>query len=265
MIIRDEILIPQLPTRKMRKLYVYLPPEYDYSDEHYPVLYMFDGHNVFYDKDATYGKSWGMAKYLRKNNPALIVVAVECNHEGHNRLSEYSPWDFEFRDSGPIKGKGEIYMDWLVDELKPWVDETFRTKPEREYTYISGSSMGGLMTVYALTAYNEVFSKGAALSPSLWVSGQGINDLIKGTKFKWPTQLYMNYGSEEMGNHKRIRNALKKTAGQLMDKGVYVCMHIVPGGYHCEASWEQQMPIFMNCLGIESRPTRRKQNYPKYK
>ena len=70
-------------------------------------------------------------------------------------------------------------MDWLVGELKPWVDATFRTKTEREFTYVSGSSMGGLMTVYAVTAYNDVFSKGAALSSSLWVSGTGINDMIK--------------------------------------------------------------------------------------
>ena len=258
MIIKEEIMIHELPTQDMRRLYIYLPPEYEYSDEYYPVLYMFDGHNVFYDRDATYGKSWGMEKYLQRANPALIIVAVECNHEGNRRLSEYSPWDFDFKSSGFIEGCGRIYMDWLINELKPWIDHEFRTKAGRESTFICGSSMGGLMSVYAVTAYNHVFSKAAALSPSLWVAPNDVNQMIRDTNFMLPTQVYMSYGSEEMGNHKRIRNALKKASGSLMDRGVYVCMHIVPGGQHCEACWEQQVPMFMECLDIKNRPVRRR-------
>ena len=91
MIIVRKIQIPQLPTQKPRRLYVYLPKEYNLSDRRYPVLYMFDGHNVFYDSHATYGKSWGMKEYLEKTRLPLIVVGVECNPEGYKRISEYSP------------------------------------------------------------------------------------------------------------------------------------------------------------------------------
>ena len=253
MILKNQITIPALSGDVPRRIYVYLPPDYEESAEFYPVLYMFDGHNVFYDEDATYGKSWGMKEYLEQENPALIVVAVECNHKGNRRLCEYSPWNFQDNRYGRIDGVGRIYMDWLTEELKPRIDADFRTKPEREFTAVCGSSMGGLMTVYALTAYNHIFSKGAALSPSLWCGTQKILNLIRRTSFAEEMILYMDYGSVEMENHTGTRNALKRTAGAFIDQGVYTCLRIVPGGEHCEACWEQQIPVFMTCLGIKGR------------
>ncbi|MDY2628458.1 MAG: alpha/beta hydrolase-fold protein [Lachnospiraceae bacterium] len=253
MILKDNITIPALSGDVPRRIYIYLPPEYEQSQEFYPVLYMFDGHNVFFDEDATYGKSWGMKEYLEQENPALIVVAVECNHKGNRRLCEYSPWSFHDKRFGSVEGVGKIYMDWLTGELKPLIDSEFRTIPEREATAICGSSMGGLMTVYAVTAYNHIFSKGAALSPSLWCGPQKILNLIRNTDFDENTILYMDYGSVEMGNHTSTRSTLKRVSGALMDRGVYTCMRIVPGGEHCEASWERQIPIFMNCLDIPGR------------
>ena len=96
MIIVRKIQIPGLETAKPRRLYIYLPKDYEVSDRRYPVLYMFDGHNVFYNSHATYGKSWGMKEYLQKTKLPLIVVGIESNREG-KRLSEYSPWDFSRR------------------------------------------------------------------------------------------------------------------------------------------------------------------------
>ena len=87
----ERIQIPALPTQKPRRLYIYTPKGYEGSEERYPVLYMFDGHNVFYDSHATYGKSWGMREYLAKSKLPLILVGVECNPEGDNRMSEYAP------------------------------------------------------------------------------------------------------------------------------------------------------------------------------
>ena len=84
----EKIRIPTLPTKKPRRLYIYTPRGYAKSEKRYPVLYMFDGHNVFYDSHATYGKSWGMKEYLEKSALPLILVAVECNHEGFRRLNE---------------------------------------------------------------------------------------------------------------------------------------------------------------------------------
>ena len=250
MIIKDTITIPALSGKVPRRIYIYLPPEYDNSLESYPVMYMFDGHNVFFDEDATYGKSWGMEEYLERENPSIIIVAVECNHKGNRRLCEYSPWNFRDKRFGSVNGVGTIYMDWLVKELKPEIDSSFRTKPEQEHTSICGSSMGGLMTIYALTAYNEVFSKGAALSPSLWCCSQKMQTLIRTTDFAPDTILYMDYGSKEIEASPRMLPILEKTASIFFQKGVCASLRIVPGGEHCEASWEQQIPIFMRCLGI---------------
>ena len=138
-----EVEIPTLTGSKKRKAYVYLPADYEENEEkRYPVLYMFDGHNLFSDSEATYGKSWGLSDYLNKTNTQIIVAAVECNHEGNERLSEYSPVDFTFRNGDKIKGKGKKYMDWLVTTFKPYIDENLRTLPDRGHTAIAGSSMG---------------------------------------------------------------------------------------------------------------------------
>ena len=81
-----KITIPQLSGDAQRRVYIYLPDDWQTSGKRYPVLYMFDGHNVFFDSHATYGKSWGMGEYLDAQRKDLMVVAVECNHAGHKRL-----------------------------------------------------------------------------------------------------------------------------------------------------------------------------------
>ena len=205
MILVEKRQIPALPTKKPRRLYVWLPRDYDRSERRYPVLYMFDGHNVFYNSHATYGKSWGMKEYLEKKKAQLILVAVECNHEGYSRLSEYSPWDFSESICGQIEGRGKLTMDWLVNELKSEIDRCFRTLPDREHTLIAGSSMGGLMALYAAVAYNEVFSRAAALSPSLWVSRRSMSELIRSRKLAAPTRIYMDYCGGEAAEWRRKR------------------------------------------------------------
>ncbi len=252
MVIKEMIKLPSLSGDKGRSVYYYLPVGYESGNKSYPVLYMFDGHNVFFNSDATYGKCWGMKEYMDRTAAGMIIVAVECNHEGTNRLSEYSPWPFMARGMGHIKPKGEAYMDWLIQVLKPSVDRRFRTKPQREFTYICGSSMGGLMALFAICRYNHIFSRAAALSPSLWVAPLKLSQLIRDTQFFPDTRVYMDYGSEEMKNHSRILEALKRTTGAFLDKQVNVCMRIVPGGQHCEACWERQIPVFMRCLELEN-------------
>ena len=99
------VTIPKLSGDKARRAYIWLPETYEKNPEkRYPVMYMFDGHNVFLDEDATYGKSWGMAKYMKENPRDLIIVAVECNHEGNRRLVEYSPLTYKNSEHGSIKG-----------------------------------------------------------------------------------------------------------------------------------------------------------------
>lgn len=152
--------IPVMGGRRPRRVYVYVPEEARENPEaRFPVLYMFDGHNVFFDADATYGKSWGMGDYLDRTGTGLIVVGIDCNHRAPNgRLCEYSPFDFEDPEFGRVKGRGKRFMDWLVEVLKPEIDRRYPTLPERETTWIAGSSMGGLMSLYAVCVYGHVLA-----------------------------------------------------------------------------------------------------------
>ena len=245
------VVIPKLSGDKPRKAYIYLPDSYEKNPEkRYPVMYMFDGHNVFVDEDATYGKSWGMKKYMDKTKKDLIIVAVECNHEGNRRLVEYSPLKYQNSEHGKIVGKGSILVNWMVNYLKPYIDENYRTLPDRKNTIIAGSSMGGLMALYGATVFNHVFQRAACLSPSLWVSPGQVLEMVARAQIRRDTTIYMDYGENEMFNHAACQESIISTSHLLLTKRVNLAFRIVPGGNHREASWEKQIPIFMDCLGL---------------
>ena len=251
MVYKWNVTIPKLSGEKTRRAYIYLPASYKKdTDKRYPVMYMFDGHNVFFDSDATYGKSWGMNKYMEESGKELIIVAIECNHEGSRRLIEYSPTSYENATMGRIRGKGNVYMNWLVNTLKPYIDQNYRTLPDRLNTILCGSSMGGLMALYGVTVYNHVFQRAACLSPSIWVSPGKVLEIIARAHIRRDTCIYMDYGSEEMFNHAANAESLISTAHLLLTKRVNLALRVVPGGDHSEASWEKQIPIFMDCLGL---------------
>lgn len=250
MIKRLMVTLPALTGDKQRRAYIYLPKSYfKDTDKHYPVLYMFDGHNVFFDSDATYGVSWRLKDYLDYDKTELIVAAVECNHsKNHGRLKEYSPFDFYDEKMGKIRGLGSKTMKWLIESFKPYVDENYRTLSDREHTFIAGSSMGGLMSIYALMRYNKVFSRAAALSPSLWTDPEQLRKLIVRGRILDNTVLYMDYGSLEFDNHPGMKGLFRDFSDLFVDKGIFLTSRIVPYGEHCEACWAKQVPIFINIL-----------------
>ena len=252
MILIRKIQIPSLPTERPRRLYIALPKDYEKTDRRYPVLYMFDGHNVFYDSHATYGRSWGMREYLKKSKRAVIVVGIECNPEGNNRLCEYSPWDFSAWDFGPIKGRGRKTMEWMTKELKPAIDAEFRTLPDREHTMIAGSSMGGLMAVYAAVAYNKVFSRAAGMSPCLFIHPEKMKSLIARRRIARPTRIYMDYGSGETGEKPYDWTLMFDMAAALSNAGAHVAAAVIPDALHSEAFWEKRIPPCMDFLWIKS-------------
>ena len=104
MIFKKEVWIT--PYQMNRRLHIYVPQRAMEEGRRCPVLYMFDGHNLFEDQEATYGKSWGLKDYLDHSGLPLIVVGMECNHEGNSRLVEYSPYTFTDHQFGTIAGSG---------------------------------------------------------------------------------------------------------------------------------------------------------------
>ena len=245
------VTIPALSGTVPRKTYVWLPDSYyDEPEKRYPVLYMFDGHNIFRDEYAAFGKSWGMEAYMQFTQKDLIIVAVECNHEGNHRLMEYSPVSYRNKAHGFIPGKAPVYMKWMTEFLKPWVDKTFRTLPDREHTSLAGSSMGGLIALYGVSVHNHVFRQAACLSPSLWVAPMKLLNMVCQCDYPSDTAIFLSYGQMEMGNHSLNPLAISLISKELFRKGVNLTTRIVRDGYHCEAAWEKEVPIFMECLGL---------------
>ena len=152
---------------------------------------------------------------------------------------------------GHFDGKGQATMSWFIHRFKPLIDQNFRTLPDRAHTFIGGSSMGGLMSLYALLQYNDTYSRAAALSPSIWVAPDKLSGLVGRAKLAPGTVLYMDYGSREMGNHDGIRRQFSALSGKLMTRGIHLTSRIVPGGTHCEASWEKQLPFVFHTLLYE--------------
>lgn len=152
---------------------VMTPEGYEETKEKYPVLYMQDGQDIFYDEDAYDGHSYRYAEYYSKFAaylPKVIIVGIDCPPDNTKRTRLYAPYTKHFDVpegvffESDIEGQGEIYLNWLISELKPWIDSNYRTKPEAEYTGIGGFSIGGLLSIYAGMKYTRVFSRVIMLS-----------------------------------------------------------------------------------------------------
>jgi len=149
-----------------RDIYIFLPPSYGESEENYPVFYMQDGQNIF----SEYGEGpwrWNMdetaLELIEKDLIEEIIIVGIANTEW--RDEEYTPSVDENEGSG---GYGDLYLSFLIDEVKSYIDDTFRVRPFREDTAIGGSSLGGLLSLYAAMEHPEYFGKIAAMSPSIW-------------------------------------------------------------------------------------------------
>ena len=138
-------------------------------------------------------------------------------------------------------------MEWMINSCKPMIDRRFPTKPDRRHTFIAGSSMGGLMSLYAICSFNTTFSRAAALSPSITFAPEQLKNLILSSDIRKDTVLYMDMGEKELSWHSTARR-FWRFSKLLSEKGVRVTARIVPGGQHCEASWEKQIPFFVPAL-----------------
>lgn len=212
---------------------------------------MFDGHNLFYDEDATYGKSWGLKSFLDATCFDIIIVGIECNHIGNARLEEFSPFDFEDAIIGHIQGRGKSFMEWICKELKPFIDSQYRTKANRQATGVGGSSMGGLMSLYAILKYNDVFSKAACLSPFLYGIIQNLQKDTQDSSFAKNTRVYISWGSDEVRSKHQLAQVSStniKISNFLVQHGIQTYSNLVLKGKHNEASWEQELPTIFNFL-----------------
>lgn len=249
------------PKGKNRPLHIWLPEGYHLSEKRYPVMYFFDGHNLFRDEDATYGKSWGMRDFLNGWSKEIIVVGIECGHEGYERLSEYLPYPAakgsHFAQFDPM---GQATMDWIVQEIKPYIDSKYRTIPFRECTAIGGSSMGGLMALYAAVHYNQWFSKAACVSSAIGFCIRPLMKDMRTSVMSADTRIFLSWGTHEAhgiadptkdDRSSKTYGWNKRAADQAASAGAAVKLFCQVGGYHCEEHWEKQVPIFMDFLWMQ--------------
>lgn len=153
-----------------RHVTIYLPAGYDeHPEQRYPVLYMQDGQNLFEGHRAFVpGQHWRLGEAAdaaigERTAAPLIIVGVD--HAGPGRADEYTPVRSEKHGGG---GRADEYGKLLIDELKPLIDERFRTLPDRANTMIGGSSLGGLISLHLALTRPDVFGAAAVMSPSVW-------------------------------------------------------------------------------------------------
>jgi enterochelin esterase-like enzyme len=163
-IIETAFYMPQL--KRQRRVWIYLPESYAASKKTFPVLYMHDGQNVFEDT-TSYSGEWGVDEALDtlgKKYGEVIVVAVD--NGGDKRMNEYSPYNMERFG----KGEGDAYVDFLVKTLKPYIQKHYRASKKTADNYVAGSSMGGLISLYAILKYPKEFGGAGVFYTALLIA-----------------------------------------------------------------------------------------------
>ena len=231
-----DIYIPQL--NRNRRIWVYLPPDYETSNTSYPVLYMHDGQNLF-DATGTFAGEWEVDESLNglfeQGDDGVIVVGID--NGGSNRIKEYSPWLHPSYGGG----EGDEYMEFIVETLKPQIDANYRTLSDRSNTGLMGSSMGGLISMYGAIEYQEVFSRAGIFSPSFWFTDECYAH-VSNTGKEADMRIYLLAGEQESADMVPDLYAMYNTllnAGFEMEE-LFIISHA--DGQHSEWYWRREFP-----------------------
>lgn len=263
-ILREQIFIKEL--NREGQLRIYLPKDYSISDKHYPVIYMHDGQNLFDVEDSSFGSIWNVHSVLSHFETAetpkeYIVVGIDNSKD---RYDEYSPWEYENTYEeitasksfhGKVGGKGALYGDYIVNTLKPYIDNKYRTLKDKKNTCIMGSSMGALISLYIGFRFPEVFGKIGALSPAVWFAEESFLGYCKNPGKD--QKIYIDIGTEESSADNvenfpqiyldgaiKLANVIEKN---IQDKN-NIKFLIDEGANHNEKAWERRLPSIIKWL-----------------
>lgn len=237
-VISEAFEIPQLI--RTRRITALLPHDYYQSNRRYPVLYLQDGQNLF-DENAPFG-SWGVTKKLavlaERGIGDIIIIAID--HAEEQRIKEFTPVSHNMQKGS---AEGKKYVRFLAKNLKPYIDKNFRTISDANHTGIGGSSMGGLISIYAGLMYPNVYSKLMIFSPSLWVSPNISFNAIKDLK-PFDSKIYLYAGAKEsttmIPNAQRFQETMEKKAPH--GSKIEFKSSIDPEGTHSEYHWGMEFP-----------------------
>lgn len=237
-----------------RVIRIYLPNDYQKNEKRHPVLYMHDGQNVFSDIDAIGGVSLELEEYLNDKKLDVIVVGIDQN--SNERKNEYCPWvngEYSKKILGEVEqfgGKGEQYIDFVVNELKPYIDDNYRTI--KDETSMAGISLGGLITAYSCCRYPKVFKNITILSAAFYANQENIEELLRNTDLSEVKSFYFDCGTKEAGGGTIISNEFvnsnKAVYEILKEKIPNVKFRIIDDGEHNYMSFRKRIPQIFNHL-----------------
>lgn len=231
-VLSNKFPVKQLSTT--RRVWIYLPPGYATKRQRYPVLYMHDGQNVFEDSSSFSGE-WGVDEFLDSVRQSCIVVAID--HGGPKRVNEYSPYTMEKFG----RGEGDLYVDFLARTLKPYIDRNYRTLKTKENTFIAGSSMGGLISMYAILKYPKTFGAAGIFSPAFWVAPAIFDEIDKkGEDIKGKIYFYAG----KLESESMVPDMLKAFEKLHAVSKANMTTVIRNEGKHNETTWRTEFPLF---------------------
>lgn len=237
-LLNSDFYMPQLG--QSRRIWMYLPPDYHYSWKRYPVIYAHDGQNLF-DNITSFSGEWFLDESLNnlfgKGDPGCIIVGID--NGGPSRLDEYSPW----KNPEYGGGQGQAYLDFIVQTLKPYIDQNYRTLSDQAHTGLLGSSMGGLISLYGGLRHQEVFGRIGVFSPSLWFSPE-IFPFIRQTGRRADVHFFILGGQSEMKNYDRQLIRLERVLESAGFGRNQVQLRIHRDGRHAEWYWAREFPGF---------------------
>lgn len=236
-IIETSFFIPQL--NRNRRIWIYLPENYATSKTKYPVLYMHDGQNIFEDSSSFSGE-WGVDEFLDSTGTKKCIV-VAIDNGGDKRMNEYNPYD----NNRFGKGEGDAYVDFVVTTVRPFINKNYRTLKCRMKTYVAGSSMGGLVSIYAVLKYPKIFGGAGVFSPSFWISPE-IYSFIQTEGKKVKSKIYFYAGKEE--GESMVPDMLKAFEQMAKVSKSKMATVIRDDGRHNEAAWRKEFPLFYNWI-----------------
>jgi predicted alpha/beta superfamily hydrolase len=239
-ILSNTFAIPQLG--RQRRVLIYLPKNYATTQRRYPVIYMHDGQNLFDAYTSGYGE-WGIDELMDQIPDKDQCIIIGIDHGGDYRITEYDPYDSKYG-----KGQGNAYVEFLVKNLKPYIDQHYRTLTDAKHTAIAGSSMGGLISMYAGLKYPKVFGQAGIFSPAFWIAAPQIYDFAQKQNISNKARFYFVCSDAESDS---MVNDMQKMVGIVQAKGltrVNTPMVIIKGAQHNEKQWNGDFPAFYQWL-----------------
>lgn len=241
--------------KREKRVFIYLPKSYEKSDKFYPVLYMHDGQNLFDDLTGYMNNSWHLMDVYENHPeiPEVIIVGIESDSK--KRADELIPFEFSYRNGEIEGGDADLYLNFIVRQVKPYIDSKFRTFKSPKNTGLMGSSFGGVNSIYAATLYSQYFTRFGCLSNALMYKEfyEPLKKLIEHSSYTSVKKFYMDVGTKETENSNinELYVDLNKELFEVFTSKISEdkCrFDIIKDGIHHEKAWEERFPKVIKYL-----------------